>query len=166
MNKISIIIILAIFLGGCGASPQAIQSAVIQTLSALPTTTPYPTYTSAPSSTPIILVVTATLPPFTPMPSNTPTITPTPTKTLTPRPTQDPLKVPHGDGVYLVGVDIAAGVWRSEPGNSDCYWKRDSRTGDIIDNYYGQSGGTIYISPTDFEIHLERCGTWTFLSNP
>jgi hypothetical protein len=129
------------------------------------------------------VIITATPKPATVIPSPTytfgPTNTPVPTKT--PIPTIDPqiktataqaaldlaLKKDHGPGLYLVGVDIAPGVWRSTPGLDGCYWSRTTITGDIIDNYYGLSGGTIYINPSDFQVEInEECGTWTWLSAP
>jgi hypothetical protein len=129
------------------------------------------------------VIITATPKPETAIPSPTYTygLTNTPVPTDTPIPTIDPqiktataqaemaliLQKDHGPGVYLVGIDIAPGVWRSTPGADDCYWKRADRTGDIIDNYYSFSGGTIYIAPTDFSVELStECDTWTYLSAP
>jgi hypothetical protein len=125
--------------------------------------------------TPVVMVVTQTL---TSTPIYTPTITLTPTKTLyptktpiptnTPRPTAtpDPLKFPKFDGNYLVGVDIAPGVWRSDGSQDDCYWETSTMTGDIVDNYFGRAGGTAYINPSAFAVHFEDCGTWTFYAKP
>jgi len=122
-------------------------------------------------------VVTATPKPATVVPSPTSTTGPT----NTPAPTIDPqiktataqavidllLKKDHEPGVYLVGVDIAPGVWRNSSTLDDCYWKRADKYGEIIDNYFGFGGGTIYISPTDFQVELnEECGIWTWLSPP
>jgi hypothetical protein len=129
------------------------------------------------------VIITATPKPATAIPSPTYTYGPTntPVPSDTPTPTIDPqiitataqavidlvLKGDHGPGVYLVGIDIAPGVWRSTPGADDCSWKRSNRTGDIIDNYYSFSGGTIYIDPTDFSVELStECGIWTYLSVP
>jgi hypothetical protein len=102
----------------------------------------------------------------TPTPAFTPTITATPTITPTLTPTLDPLKKARGSGMYLVNVDIAPGVWRSDGKNDSCYWKVSSTTGDIIQNYYGMAGGTIYIPESGFQVELNDCGTWTFLQNP
>ena len=50
--------------------------------------------------------------------------------TWTPRPKpnttatmQALLFAPHGDGVYVVSVNIGTGTWRSTPGYSICYWE-------------------------------------------
>jgi hypothetical protein len=114
------------------------------------------------TSTPII-PPTATK---TQTPAFTPTITMTPTITPTVTPTLDPLKKAKGSGMYLVNVDIAPGVWRSDGKNDNCYWKVSSATGGIIRNYYGMAGGTIYIPESGFQVELNDCGTWTFLQNP
>jgi hypothetical protein len=77
------------------------------------------------------------------------------------------LEMDKRPGFYLVNVDIAPGIWRSTPGAEDCYWKRTDKTGEIIDNYFGFSGVTIYIDPSDFAVELNKeCGTWTYLSAP
>jgi hypothetical protein len=82
-------------------------------------------------------------------------------------PTADPLYVDHDPGIYLVNVDIAPGVWRSQGNGEDCYWQRSDKAGDIIDNHFGFAGGTIYIAPSDFSVDLAtECGAWTFLSPP
>lgn len=122
-------------------------------------------YTLLQSATPQIIVreITQTL---TPTPLYTPTITPTPTNTIPPTKTPDPLKAPKGAGFYLVGVDIAPGVWRSDGTGDSCYWAVTSTTGDILDNHFGMAGGTAYISPSGFQVEFTDCGTWTFLQEP
>lgn len=117
------------------------------------------------SATPLIIVreITQTV---TPTPLYTPTITPTPTNTVPPTATQDPLKAPKGAGFYLVGVDIAPGVWRSDGTGDSCYWAVTSATGDILDNHFGMAGGTAYVSPSGFQVEFDDCGTWTFLRDP
>jgi hypothetical protein len=129
------------------------------------------------------VIITATPKPATVVPPPTrtsgPTKTPVPTNTASP--TVDPqiqtataqaaidlfLKKDHAPGVYLVGVDIAPGVWRNSSTRDDCYWKRADKYGEIIDNYFGFGGGTIYISPMDFQVELnQECGIWTWLSPP
>jgi hypothetical protein len=73
----------------------------------------------------------------------------------------------HNPGVYLVNVDIGPGIWRNSSTRDDCYWQRSDKYGEIIDNYLGFGGGTIYIDPTDFSIEFdEDCGAWTYYSAP
>ena len=134
----------------------------------IPTNTPYPTYTAFPTLTPNptytpnIVVVTAT---YTSTPKYTPTITLTPTSTATPTNTQDPTKTDKYDGFYLVGSEIAPGVWRSNGTQDDCYWEVSTSTGDIISNHFGMAGGTMYVPSSGFQVMLEDCGTWTYIGN-
>jgi hypothetical protein len=162
-------------LAACAPSAQAIQTAIARTQSvwtkvptqtAYPTQTPYPTQTAVPTFAITVVVTEIVTPTFTFTPLFTPTITNTPSKTSIPTPTLDPLKAPKVDGNYLVGVDIAPGIWRNDSNGNDCYWSRLTRTGEIIDNYIGAGKGTTYIAPTDFAFYSERCGTWTYLSPP
>lgn len=122
-------------------------------------------YNQLQSATPVTVIkeITQTL---TPTPEFTPTITNTPEPTNTPSPTIDPLKIAKGDGFYLIGVDIAPGVWRSDGKGDNCYWKVSMASGDIVDNHFGMAGGTAYISSSGFQVQFERCGTWTFLQDP
>lgn len=117
------------------------------------------------SATPetIVKVVTTT---FTPTPKHTPTITNTPEPTNTQTPTIDPLKRSRGNGFYLIGVDIAPGVWRSNGSGDSCYWAVTRADGDIIDNHFGMSGGTAYIPEYGYQVQFEDCGTWTFIQDP
>ncbi|HRF71764.1 MAG TPA: hypothetical protein PL117_03250 [Accumulibacter sp.] len=147
----------------------------------LPSLTPRPTYTPAPTIAIEVVVevtrlveITQT---FTPTPLYTPTITPTATDTQPPTNTPDKtqtalaqvearLRNPKGDGFYLVGVDIAAGIWRSTGTEDDCYWAVTDRTGDILDNHFGMAGGTAYVSASAFQVQFEDCGRWEFVSPP
>jgi hypothetical protein len=69
----------------------------------------------------------------------------------------------RGDGFYLVNLEIAPGLWRSQGTQDDCYWEIDTRTGDIINNHFGMAGGTMYIPESAFQVRLEDCGTWVYL---
>jgi len=122
-----------------------------------------------------VIVVTSTSSPtplYTPTETGTPTVTPTLTQTpnMAKTSTAQAYAMLTSDkkaGNYLVGVDIAPGSWRSGGTFDDCYWVRLTREGEIIDNYFGAAGGTIYISPTDFEVRLKpECGIWKFLGPP
>jgi len=170
MKRVILIAILIVALSACAPKPEKLQPLVEQTLTAIPTNTAYPTYTPLPTYTPAntqtpeiryyTRVVTAS---STPTPLHTPTITNTPTKTPTSTPTLDPLKKGRGDGIYLVGVDIAPGVWRSDGTGSSCYWEITNAYGDIINNHFGLAGGTAYISASAFQVMFRNCGYWTWL---
>jgi len=190
MKTLVIILSLAFILAACGPSSEVIQNAIVGTVAAYTayptytsqppysTYTPYPTYTPQPTLTALVLVITATSPPYTATTTPTPTITFTPTITPTPTVTPNSTQTEqarivatqttvHEPGFYLVNVDIAPGIWRSSSNLDSCYWARYDRTGEIINNYYGFGGSTIYISPTDFSVELnEDCGVWTYLSPP
>jgi hypothetical protein len=132
MRKFALFLFVFVLLSGCAPSPEQIATPLVQTLTAWPSNTPYPTYTKfptltpnptytlPPTQTPKIVIVTAT---YTATPLYTPTITNTPLPTRTPVPTIDPLKKNKSAGIYLVNVDIAPGVWRSNGTQDNCYWK-------------------------------------------
>jgi hypothetical protein len=172
MKRTITLITVAILLVACSPSPQVIQTAVAGTLGALPSQTPfYPTYKPAVVINTVIVTET-----FTSTPLYTPTITSTPTKTQPPTKTPNlaqtaaanqlaSLRAYKSDGNFLVGVDIAPGVWRNSA-TGECYWELTTRTGDIINNYFGAGGGTAYLSTTAFAFRSDGCGMWTFLSAP
>ena len=79
--------------------------------------------------------------------------------------TEDPNAPFEGDGTYIVGVDIAAGVWRSD-GTGSCYWERQSGfsgggVDDIIANDNSDGPTIVQISASDKGFKSSRCGTWT-----
>lgn len=159
-----------------------------QTYTPAPTYTALPTLTPVDTVEVTQLIVREVIVTATPLPA--PTQRPTPVFTLAPLftstpagPTQPPpptvdvagtqagraaaaLLAPRPDGNYLVGVDIGPGVWRNDGSattSDDCYWERLTKTGDIIDNYIGAGNGTMFVAATDFQVHMERCGTWTYI---
>lgn len=131
------------------------------------------------------VVVTATgtvTPRFTPTDTLTPTITITPSNTFTPSKTPTITPTPNvartqtaealllmtaakTDGAYLVNVDIAPGTWRSLQGWTDsaCYWARLDKNQNILNNYFGASGGAVTIRASDFEFQSTGCGSWEYL---
>jgi hypothetical protein len=69
-----------------------------------------------------------------------------------------------GDGLYLVGSEVAPGTYRaSNPG--DCYWERRSGlSGDfseLIVNGLGAGDSTVTIKASDVAFSSSRCGTWS-----
>ena len=84
---------------------------------------------------------------------------------LTPR-TASPTS-PFAGGYYLVGNEVAAGLWRNSDSSELCYWERLSGFGwtldDIITNGLSTSIETVQIGPSDVGFHSEDCGTWTYL---
>jgi hypothetical protein len=70
---------------------------------------------------------------------------------------------PKENGFYTVGVEIAAGQWRSDGTSDDCYWARLDANQDLLDNHFGNAGGTVTIRATDYEVEFSDCGTWEYL---
>jgi hypothetical protein len=189
-NLFAAILIIIIVLTACSPSSSAIQLAIVNTEAAKSTPTDYPTHTSVPTYTPY--PTHTTLPTYTPYPTYTPlptyTLVPTlkpivitatsspaplytptetliPTSTNTPTPTTDQLKLPRGNGFYLVNSEIAPGVWKSDGTGDSCYWAVTKTTGDIIDNHFGMAGVTVYIPADGFQVEFNDCGTWTWLQD-
>jgi len=77
--------------------------------------------------------------------------------------TQSP-SAPFGTGTYIVGVDIAAGTWRSS-GGTTWYWERissfDGGFGSIIANDNAADTTVVTIAASDKGFKSSRCGTWT-----
>ncbi len=127
---------------------KAYKTQVALTEAAKPTRTPLPTRTPGPTATP--------LPP-----------TETPNAATQTAVVFGPLIADKYAGIYLINVDIAPGVWRNNGQIDSCYWKRSDRYGNIIDNFFGLGGGTIYIAPSDFQVQLDQdCGMWTYIGPP
>ena len=146
MKKILCIAFAAcFFLAAC--APQIDQSELVdmvaKTLAAMPSQTPYPTYTAA--AMPEVQL-------------------PTEAARETPVPVSSDPKSEKMPGFYLVGSEISPGIWRNS-GNSDrCYWEITTSTGEVIDNFIGMTGGTMYIPPEAFQVRLEaECGNWVFI---
>ena len=78
---------------------------------------------------------------------------------------------PFGDGVFLVGAEIAPGSWRAVSPTDECQWERlredgGSRfrgpyVGPGITLFFGGYGGWIaHIAPDDVGFASRGCGTW------
>ena len=68
-----------------------------------------------------------------------------------------------GDGIFLVGDDIAPGEYRSQ--SADCYWARLSGTSgefeDIIAN--GNGAAIVTIAESDYAFESRLCDEWTLV---
>ena len=71
---------------------------------------------------------------------------------------------PFGDGVFLVGMDVSPGIWKSSGGDY-CYWARLSgfsgELGHIKANGVGGSNNILTIEAADKGFESSNCGTWT-----
>jgi len=74
-------------------------------------------------------------------------------------------KTTFGDGNYRVGIDIAAGTYRSSGAASgSCYWARLSNftgSNNILANYLDPGPTTVTILASDAGFETRRCGTWS-----
>lgn len=92
----------------------------------------------------------------------------TPTSTLTPTSTPTALPVPteaHGNGIYLVGPEIARGRWASDGGGTDdCYWVARKANGIILESYFGPADIelTLRFDQYDYQFDTEHCGLWEY----
>jgi hypothetical protein len=62
-----------------------------------------------------------------------------------------------GNGIFIVGVDVQPGTYKSS-GGSSCYWARLNATGDdIIDNNIGSGPTVLTVQPSDGMIETSGC---------
>jgi hypothetical protein len=76
------------------------------------------------------------------------------------------MEQPKSDGLYQVNVDISPGQWKSglELTDTDsCYWERNDSNGNIIDNYFGIGGITMWVGSGDTVIQFDGCGYMFYL---
>jgi hypothetical protein len=70
-----------------------------------------------------------------------------------------------GAGEWIVGTEIAPGLWRNTNSSGGCYWARLSDFGAtvsaIIANYFGSSIQTVQITGSDVGFESYNCGIWT-----
>ncbi len=72
-------------------------------------------------------------------------------------------EAPKRNGFYTVGVEIAAGTWKSKGTGFLCYWARLDGNQNVLGNHFGNAGGTITVRATDYEIEFNDCGEWEYL---
>jgi hypothetical protein len=69
-----------------------------------------------------------------------------------------------GDGVYLVGTEVAPGTYRASSPGDYCYWERLSGLSgefdDLITNGLGAADSTVTISGSDTAFSTDGCGSW------
>lgn len=66
------------------------------------------------------------------------------------------------DGVYEVGVDIAAGRYKTPGTAQTCYWRRSpiDNSSKILENHLGD-GAAIATVKVGEQFETKRCGVWT-----
>ena len=74
----------------------------------------------------------------------------------------DPLNPIPGNGVFLVGPDIAPGQYRVNPSGGSAYWARLDANLEIIDNDLQDGQSIVVVDASDFALRingtLERIG--------
>ena len=75
------------------------------------------------------------------------------------------LKSSFGNGTWRVGINIAAGTYRTRQAPTSCYWERLSGFSgdfdDIIANDFSSGYQVVTINPSDMGFKSSRCGKWT-----
>jgi len=121
--------------------------------------------------TAVTIIVTGNAAWPTPLPGPSPMPTPVVTATTRPTATERPTPAPRtsfGDGVWLVGTDIAPGTYRTQHGDR-CWWERlscfDGTHGCIIAYDYANNVGAsiVEIRPSDAGFSSDNCGQWSLL---
>ena len=148
MNNIKVILpitILLFLLVGC-SQPKA---EALPTYTPYPTLMPLPTYTPAPTQTAVVIVITAT-----PLPAQT--------STATSLPNLDETTKDKTEGVYLVGSEVAPGLWR---GSGDCGIQIYDKSGMLLDAVT-QKRSMINVPATAYRVEFwayETGCTWSYL---
>lgn len=160
MKKLVWLSVFVLLFSACGQAP----SPVVVTSQVTQMTTVEVTRLTTIEVTRLV-VVTATY--------SGPTETSTPTATLapstTPKPTVDQTKADKRDGSYMVGTEIATGIWRSSGGSpsKECALEIKNFSGDLVDITYTLPGATIRIPAGQYMVYIgggsgNQC-TWSFL---
>lgn len=70
--------------------------------------------------------------------------------------------VRFGDGQYRVGKEIKAGRYESTDVSDGCYWERQDRNGNIIDNNFVGSASRVEVNirTSDYGFETRDCGEW------
>lgn len=131
-----------------------------------PGPTPVAEPTLAPTFEPVPTPIATPLPTSTPRPTAPPSPTSTlmPTATPSPPPTLIGPRVFFGAGTWIVGVDLAPGLYRNSGGES-CLWSRLSGfsggISETISNDFTDSIVTVQIDASDIGFSsTNNCGTW------
>lgn len=71
---------------------------------------------------------------------------------------------PFEDGLFIVGVDVAPGTWKTDS-DSGCYWARmggfSGGMGEILANENAKGSAVVQLAASDKGFKSARCGKWT-----
>jgi hypothetical protein len=166
MKKLIVLSILFLILSSCGKAPTPIivTSVVTEQVEITQLATVEVSVEVSVEVTRIV-IVTATYS----GPTDTPTITATHSPSPTPKPTIDKTKADKTDGSYMVGSEIAPGIWRSRGGEADeeCWITVKTYGGDLKAIAGDLPGGTIRIPSGEYIVYIgggsgNKC-TWSLL---
>ena len=128
-------------------------------------TTMPPTTTSSSSTTPPTAPpTTGPAAPATTEDTVAPTTTPPTAAPTTPPPTEPQYQIQFGPGIYLIGIELPAGTYRTD-GGPFCFWARLSslsgRPDSVIvgENTNGRPA-TVAINPADTAFTTNGCAVW------
>ncbi len=145
--------------------PVAESSAVLAAQSRVATLAPSPTLASPVPATQAVQTATSA-----PSPTAAPTqraippvvATSVPTPVATKQPTPLPAFATFGNGMQVVGVDIAPGTYRTRVGpGPNCSWQRLGPGGQVLASEYPRGPTIVTIAPTDRSFFSSSCPTWT-----
>ena len=70
---------------------------------------------------------------------------------------------PFGDGLFLVGPEVAPGRYRAASPTASCFWRRLDGVGGMIDSdaAEGAAALAVEIAPDDAGFSSDGCGQWT-----
>ncbi len=76
----------------------------------------------------------------------------------------NPLTADKKSGTYLIGLSIAPGRWKGDPGDlsGDCYWEIDRENGTIYDNHFGSCFSIISVPDWAYVVEIDG-GVYTYL---
>lgn len=152
-------LILGAGIGSAGANSKTAATAGAPAATATTTRTvaaPAPT-----GAAPVTVTAKAAAAPAPPAVTKTVTITKT-----APAPSSAPA-TGFGDGTYVVGTDIKAGMYKTTgpaPDSAGCYWQRDRDLAggidSIVDNGIANGPTTVQIASSDKAFETNGCAAW------
>jgi hypothetical protein len=72
-------------------------------------------------------------------------------------------RIIEDDGDYDIGVEISAGIWKSDSKVNECYWERTSPQGAILANNFITNSSqpiSVTVNSSDGSFSTEGCGSW------
>jgi len=143
------------------AAPSTTATTVRRTTTSSSTTSTPPSSTTPPTTRRVTPATTPASVPNT-VADTTPPVTDPPT---TPPTTQPPPRIQFGPGTYRIGIDLPAGVYRTDGSGQSCFWARLSSLSGSADSviageHTNGSPATVGIDPSDAAFTTAGCAVW------